>query len=104
MQTSNYSKAVKQGDYEINKTEEYLEFKQTLPKGYYVAKVKSTNGKEFFNCPIQISDISAYAMETERDILVWVAPRLNSDIYSIQKKHTSISYSICRSAPCLAGN
>ena len=73
LQTSNYSKAIKQSDYEINKTENNLEFKPTLPKGYYVAKVKSTNGKEFFNCPIQISDISAYAMETERDILVWVA-------------------------------
>ena len=50
-----------------------MEFKQTLPKGYYVAIIKSKKGKELFNCPIQISDISAYAMETERDALVWVA-------------------------------
>ena len=76
--TANYSKAVKQGDYEIeNKIKSYsrnnLIFKQNLTKGYYVAKVKSANGKELFHCPIQITNISAYAMETERDVLVWVA-------------------------------
>ena len=74
----NYSKATKQGEYEVkqvisNDYDEYLEFKNTLPKGYYVAKVKNTKGRELFDCPIQISDISAYAMETERDVLVWVA-------------------------------
>ena len=75
--TANYSKAVKQGDYELeNNINEYhsnLTFKQSLTKGYYVAKVKSSSGKELFHCPIQITDISAYAMETERDVLVWVA-------------------------------
>ena len=71
--TTNYAKAVKQGDYEIKQDEKNIEIKQTLTKGYYVAKVKSSKGKELFNCPIQITDISAYAMETERDVLVWVA-------------------------------
>lgn len=80
--TANYSKAVKQGDYEVeNKIKNYsrnnLIFKQNLTKGYYVAKIKSSNGKELFNCPIQITDISAYAMETERDVLVWVAQNNN---------------------------
>lgn len=74
---ADYSKAKKQGDYEVeNKTKENrgkLVFKQTLTKGYYVAKVKSSSGKELFHCPIQITDISAYAMETERDVLVWAA-------------------------------
>ena len=73
VETTNYEKAIKQGDYEVNKKERTLEFKQTITKGYYVAKVKNKKGKELFNCPIQISDLSAYAMETERDVLVWVA-------------------------------
>ena len=79
--TANYAKAVKQGDYEVeNKIKNYrgnLVFKQNLTKGYYTAKVKSSKGKELFHCPIQISDISAYAMETERDVLVWVAQNNN---------------------------
>lgn len=79
--TANYSKSVKQGDYELaNNINEYhrnLIFKQNLTKGYYVAKVKSSSGKELFHCPIQITDISAYAMETERDVLVWVAQNNN---------------------------
>ena len=73
VENTNYEKATKQGDYEVDKKERYLEFKQTITKGYYVAKIKSKKGKELFNCPIQVSDISAYAMETERDVLVWVA-------------------------------
>ena len=79
--TANYSKAVKQGDYEVdNRAKDHygiLVFKQTLTKGYYVAKVKSANGKELFHCPVQITDISAYAMETERDVLVWAAQNNN---------------------------
>ncbi len=79
--TANYSKAIKQGDYEVSKkvsdSHRSIVFKQTLTKGYYVAKVKSINGKELFHCPIQITDISAYAMETERDVLVWVAQNNN---------------------------
>ena len=73
VETTNKEKAIKQGDYEVNKKEKYLEFKQTITKGYYVAIVKNKKGKELFNCPVQISDFSAYAMETERDVLVWVA-------------------------------
>ena len=72
-ENANYEKATKQGDYEVEKKERYLEFKQTINKGYYVAIIKNKKGKELFNCPVQISDLSAYAMETERDVLVWVA-------------------------------
>ncbi len=79
--TANYAKATKQGDYEVeNRIKNYhgnLVFKQTLTKGYYVAKVKTSKGKELFHCPVQITDISAYAMETERDVLVWVAQNNN---------------------------
>jgi len=79
--TANYSKAIKQGDFEVSKkiseSQKNLVFKQTLAKGYYVAKIKSSKGKELFHCPIQITDISAYAMETERDVLVWVAQNNN---------------------------
>lgn len=69
----NYEKAVKYGDYKVNDKNGYLELKKTLQNGHYVAKVKNEKGSELFNCPIQISDISTYSMETERDILVWVA-------------------------------
>ena len=80
-ETNNLSKL---GDYEVVDKEpearnefgngqRYLEFKKTLPKGYYIATVKSEKGKELFTCPIQINEVSAYAMETERDVLVWVA-------------------------------
>ena len=73
VQTNNSEKATKYGDYEIEDKGRYIEFKKSLQKGYYVAKIKNSNGKELFNCPIQISNYSAYAMETERDVLVWVA-------------------------------
>ncbi len=61
------------GTYKFSEKENYLQLEKTLPEGYYVAKVKSSKGTEIFNCPIQINDISAYAIETERDVLVWVA-------------------------------
>ncbi len=74
IETTDYDKAIKHEEIKYNNIKnQILEFKQTLPKGYYVAIIKSKKGKELFNCPIQISDISAYAMETERDALVWVA-------------------------------
>ena len=81
LEKDNSEKATKYEDYEVvekkvevdQNAQNYLEFKKSLPVGYYVAKVKSENGKELFTCPIQISEISAYAMETERDILVWTA-------------------------------
>ena len=73
IENTNYEKAIKQGEYEVDKKERYIEFKQSIAKGHYVAIIKNKKGKELFNCPVQISDISAYAMETERDVLVWAA-------------------------------
>lgn len=73
VKNKNYEKAVKIVDYEAEDKSGYLQLKKTLQKGYYVAKVKNKKGSELFNCPVQISDISAYSMETERDVLVWVA-------------------------------
>lgn len=35
--------------------------------------MKNQNNEEIFNCPIQINDLSAYAIQTERDIITWVA-------------------------------
>lgn len=74
IETTNYDKAAKHEEIKYNNIKnQIIEFKQNLQKGYYVAIVKNYKGRELFNCPIQISDISAYAMETERDALVWVA-------------------------------
>ena len=73
VENNNPEKAVKQGEYEVENRGTYLELKKSLPKGYYAAKITNTKGKELFTCPIQITDYSAYAMETERDVLVWVA-------------------------------
>ena len=75
----------KLGDYEIEnyQTTEYdglsefkhnsLELRQTLSKGYYIAKIKDSNGKILSKLPIQVSELSSYVMETERDLIVWAA-------------------------------
>ena len=78
VENDDLSKAIRLGDYQFKKFVDdeqngYIELKSKLQKGYYVAKIKDPKGNEFFNCPIQVSDLSAYAMETERDVLVWVA-------------------------------
>lgn len=63
----------KEYEFQINTKDEYIELNSSLPTGYYVASVQNSSEKELFNCPIQINSINAYAMETERDVLVWVA-------------------------------
>ena len=73
VKTKNYQKAESQGEYEFEQNKNYLQLRKTLQNGYYVASIKSSKGKEIFNCPIQINDLSAYALESERDVLVWVA-------------------------------
>lgn len=73
LQNKNYQKAINQGTYEFEQTESYVQLTKGLQNGYYVAVIYGTNKSEMFNCPIQINDLSAYAIETERDVLVWVA-------------------------------
>ena len=73
LETNNYENAQNLGEVEFEKRENYLELRSGLQNGYYVAKIMSSNNNEIFNCPIQINDLSAYALETERDVLVWVA-------------------------------
>jgi len=73
LQKEDYSKAALLGEYEFTQTEKYVQLNKNLQTGYYVAIIYNSNRKEMFNCPIQINELSAYAIETERDVLVWVA-------------------------------
>ncbi len=51
----------------------FIELKKSLSEGYYVACIQSKNGTELFNAPIQVNNIQSYALETERNIMIWVA-------------------------------
>ena len=73
LQSKNYQKATNQGSYEFDQTENYVQLTKGLQTGYYVAVIYGANKAEMFNCPIQINELSAYAIETERDVVVWVA-------------------------------
>ena len=73
VQNEDYKKAVNIGEYKFEQTQNYVQLTKGLQTGYYVAIVYVANKQEMFNCPIQINDLSAYAIETERDVLVWVA-------------------------------
>ncbi len=46
---------------------------QTLPAGYYIFNFKSDNGQNLYTADVEISNLDAYAFESERDVLVWVA-------------------------------
>lgn len=73
VKTKSSEKAVSEGQYEFEEKENYIQLNKSLQDGYYVASIKNSKGNELFNCPIQINDLSAYAIQSERDILVWVA-------------------------------
>lgn len=73
VQNEDYQQATDIKEYEFDQTQYYLQLKEGLQTGYYAAIVYGANNIEMFNCPIQINDLSAYAIETERDVLVWVA-------------------------------
>ena len=78
LQKGKEEKIEKLGDYEVNsyklnENEGIIELKQKLSKGYYVATIKDSNGKIISKEPIQVSEISSYAMETERDLIFWIA-------------------------------
>ncbi len=44
-----------------------------LEVGYYLEQVTLDDNKTTFNIPVQINELSAYALSTKNDILVWVA-------------------------------
>ncbi len=64
-------------DVEKREYNNYIQLKDTLQNGYYVATVEGSKNRELFNCPIQINDLSAYVMESERDVISWVASENN---------------------------
>lgn len=77
LNNGNFENAKSLGEYDFDIIErdydKYIQLNKTLGNGYYVASIKSSSGKELFNCPIQINDLSAYVMESERDIITWIA-------------------------------
>ena len=77
LQNDDYSNSEVIGNYEFedNNTEndDYITLKKTLSTGYYVASIQNSKGVELFTAPIQINNLQAYALETERDVIVWVA-------------------------------
>ena len=73
LQTNDYSKAVNFENVDFTRIENGIKLKRTLQDGYYVAIMKTKNGSELFNSPIQINNLNAYVTNTESDILVWVA-------------------------------
>ena len=46
---------------------------QTLPAGYYIFNFKSDNGQNLYVADVEVNNLAAYAFESERDALVWVA-------------------------------
>ena len=77
LKNKDYADATNLGEYKFNQTESYVQLTKGLETGYYVAKLYGANKNIIFNCPIQINDLAAYAIGTERDVLVWVASNGN---------------------------
>lgn len=73
IETNSYSKATSFEKVDFNEGENSIKLAKTLSNGYYVAVMKTQNGTELFNSPIQINDLNAYVTNTEQSILVWVA-------------------------------
>ncbi len=73
LQNKNYQKATEKSEYKFDQTSKYIQLTKGLQNGYYVAIIYGKNKTEILNCPIQINELSAYAVSTERDVLVWVA-------------------------------
>ena len=73
LETENYNKSVKLGGFKYTDNGTNIELKKTFGEGYYVAILKTAKGTEILNCPIQSNSLSAYAIETERDAIVWAS-------------------------------
>lgn len=53
--------------------EKHAVLNQTLPSGYYILYFKSDEGQNLFMADVEVNNLAAYAFESERDALVWVA-------------------------------
>ena len=67
-------------NYRTSESDGYIKITNKLEKGFYLVNVIDNTGKELFKIPVQVTDISSYFMETERDVIVWVANNLASNI------------------------
>ena len=66
------------GDFTFEKIDEgnynkYIVLDQTLSTGYYIFYVKSDGGQNLYTADVEVNNLAAYAFESERDVLVWVA-------------------------------
>ena len=59
---------------------------QTLPTGYYIFHFKSSTGQNLYKANVEVNNLAAYAIESERDVIVWVAE--NGDF----KADTKVSF------------
>ena len=67
------------GDYTFDKidngsySDKHIILDRTLLTGYYVFYFKSDAGQNLYTTDIEINNLAAYAFESERDAIVWVA-------------------------------
>ncbi len=59
LESSNYTKTIVLDD--------------TLPTGYYILRIKSADGANLLTASVQVNNLNAYAFESERDLIFWVA-------------------------------
>lgn len=60
------------GDVDYTKLNDHLyRINQTYEKGYYLEKAYLESGELYFQIPVQINDLQAYLLSTEKDVLVW---------------------------------
>ena len=72
-----YNSAKSVGNFSFNIQKEFGTYSIVLDKnlemGYYIALLKGQNNQKLLSVPIQKNSVQAYLMETERDIVAWVA-------------------------------
>ena len=62
------------GEYKFHKyNDSTIEFNRQLGEGYYLFNVFGNSNQLLFNIPVQINNLSAYLMNSERDLIVWTA-------------------------------
>lgn len=66
------------GDYAFEKVDagsrgKFAVLDQTLLSGYYTFSFKADNGQNLYTADIEVNNLAAYAFESERDAIVWVA-------------------------------
>ena len=85
-------------NYKTNDNEGIIELKQKLSKGYYLAILKDLNGKILAKEPIQVSEISSYAMETnsetEFNIIILKRNTFTKISEPISGKYQSVIYKL----------